>query len=198
MTIRNHYKLICAGLAITTLATVLFLLLTAPTGLRPESQVIDVLVPARESRPMFDPGEGVFNSDNFMVVEQTMDRPAITDRISDHQRDAELIQHDCGTLTVSIDGRRNITLNTDTMGSLTDTSQLSEKLSAAFRQRVAARAYLPGMETRTDLPDIQRIPRTVLIRVARSVSYGDVVALIDLLKGLRADPIGLQINRLPA
>ena len=127
-----------------------------------------------------------------------MNRPAVTEPISDRRTDVALIEHDCGTLTVTIDGDRNVALNTDSMGTLNDPSQLATKLTEVFQQRVEQRAYLPGMETRADLPDIQRIPRTVLIRGALSARYGDVVTLIDLLKQLRANPIGLQINRLPA
>jgi biopolymer transport protein ExbD len=44
---------------------------------------------------------------------------------------------------------------------------------------------------------MERIPRTVLIRPSSRVTYGDVVQLMELLKDLHADPIGLQIHRLP-
>jgi len=177
---------------------VLFLWLIAFKPVRRESEPAYTLIPARESRPILYAAEGPFSSEDFMIVQQSVNRPALTEPISDHQTDSALIEHDCGTLTITIDGDRNVALNTDSMGTLNDTSQLATKLTEVFQQRVAQQAYLSGMETRTDLPDIQRIPRTVLIRGARSARYGDVVTLIDLLKELRADPIGLQIHHLPA
>ena len=198
MIIRSRYKLILSALAILIFAIVLFLWLIASKPEPRESHVAYTLIPARESRPMLYPNEVPFSSEDFMIVQQAVNRPAVTEPISDHQTDSALIEHDCGTLTVTIDGDRNIALNTDSMGTLNDTTHLAAKLSEVFQQRVAQRAYLPGMETRADLPDIQRIPRTVLIKGAQSARYGDVVALIGLLKELRADPIGLQINHLPA
>lgn len=198
MLVRNRHKLVLSALAILLIAIVLFLWSIASNPIRGESDVAYILIPARESRPMLYPDEGPLSSEDFMIVQQAVDRPAITEPISDRQPDFALIEHDCGTLTVSLDGDRNVALNTDSMGTLNDTRQLATKLTEAFQQRVAHRAYRPGLETRTDLPDMQRIPRTVLIRSALSASYGDVVTLIDLLKELRADPIGLQIKRLPA
>jgi hypothetical protein len=53
------------------------------------------------------------------------------------------------------------------------------------------------MERRTDLPDIQRIPRTVLLRPSGSVGVGDVLAMVQLLEDLSAEPIALQIDQLP-
>jgi biopolymer transport protein ExbD len=196
MTARN--KLIVATFAILIFVVGLYLSLIARGPLRSESEVVGILIPARESRPMLYPEEGPFTSDDFMIVQQSVNRPAVTEPISDRLTDVALIEHDCGTLTVSIDGHRNVALNTDSTGTLNDPSQLATKLTEVFQQRVAQRAYLPGMEARSDLPDIQRIPRTVLIRGALSASYGDVVTLIELLKELRANPIGLQIDHLPA
>jgi biopolymer transport protein ExbD len=191
-------KLIFAVFAVLTLVVALYLSLIARRPHRSESEVVGILIPARESRPMLYPEEGPFTSDDFMIVQQSVNRPAVPEPISDRLTDVALIEHDCGTLTVTIDGDRNVALNTDSMGTLNDTSQLATKLTEVFQQRVAQRAYLPGMETRADLPDIQRIPRTVLIRGALLARYGDVVTLIALLKELRANPIGLQIDHLPA
>ena len=198
MTARNRHKLIYAAFAILTLVVILYLSLIARRPLRREFEVVGILIPARESRPMLYPEEGQFTSADFMIVQQSVNRPTVTEPISDRQSDSALIEHDCGTLTITIDGDRNVALNTDSMGTLNDTSQLATKLTEVFQQRAAQRAYLPGMETRADLPDIQRIPRTVLIRGTLSAGYGDVVRLIDLLKELRANPIGLQIHHLPA
>jgi len=198
MIARNRHKLIFAAFAVLALVVALYLSRIARRPLHSEFEVIGVLIPARESRPMLYPKEAPFTSDDFMIVHQSTNRPALSEPVSDRLTDIALIEHDCGTLTITIDGDRNVALNADSMGTLNDTSQLAASLTVLFQQRVAQRAYLPGMERRADLPDIQRIPRTVLIRGAHSTRYGDVVMLIAMLKGLRADPIGLQIDHLPA
>jgi biopolymer transport protein ExbD len=53
------------------------------------------------------------------------------------------------------------------------------------------------MELRTDLPESQRIEKTVFIKAPRSVKYGDVVKVIDAIKGAGASPVGLQVDDLP-
>ena len=68
MTARNRRKLIYAAFAILTLVVVLYLSLTALRPLRRESEVVGILIPARESRPMLYPEEGPFTSDDFMIV----------------------------------------------------------------------------------------------------------------------------------
>src|SRR6476620_4516618 len=65
------------------------------------------------------------------------------------------------TLVVSISNDLQLKLNQDSMGSVNDTSALSKKLLVVFQQRKEQRAYKPGMETRTDVPEQDRIERTV-------------------------------------
>jgi biopolymer transport protein ExbD len=55
----------------------------------------------------------------------------------------------------------------------------------------------PGTETRSDLPEDERIEKTVVIKVPRSLHYGDGVKLIDIVKGAGANPIILQVDDLP-
>jgi len=49
---------------------------------------------------------------------------------------------------------------------------------------------------RPDLPDEDRIERTVFIKAPRSISYGEVTRVIDGVKGAGAKPLGLQIDNL--
>ena len=42
-----------------------------------------------------------------------------------------------------------------------------------------------------------RIEKTVFIKAPRALHYGDVVKVIDALKGAGADPVGLQMDDLP-
>jgi biopolymer transport protein ExbD len=88
-------------------------------------------------------------------------------------------------------------LNQEDVGSVNDTSMLSGRLASVFRQRREQRAYKPGMETRTDLPEDERLERTVFVKAPRSLKYGDVVKVIDAIKGAGASPVGLQVDDLP-
>jgi len=101
------------------------------------------------------------------------------------------------TLVVSISNDLQLKLNQDSIGSVNDTAPLSQKLLQLFQQRKDTRAYKVGMETRTDVPDSERIEKTVFVKAPRSVKYGDVVKVIDAIKGAGANPVGLQVDDLP-
>jgi len=101
------------------------------------------------------------------------------------------------TLVVSISNDLQLKLNQDGIGSVNDTAPLSSKLLALFQQRKDTRAYKPGMETRMDVPESERIEKTVFVKAPRSVKYGDVVKVIDAIKGAGANPVGLQVDDLP-
>jgi biopolymer transport protein ExbD len=101
------------------------------------------------------------------------------------------------TLVVSIGTDLSLKLNQDNIGSVNDTGPLSQRLAQLFKQRQETRAYKPGMETRTDIPDKERIEKTVFVKAPRSLKYGDVVKVIDAIKGAGASPVGLQVDDLP-
>jgi len=162
----------------------------------PHSSVI--LVSAQEFWPMLIENDVPFASEDFMLIKQSEDvRPSITEPVAE-VRASNLIEHDCGTISVRISGNGAVTLNSNDMGTIRDTSALKAKLTDVFSMRVKQRAYLSGMERRTDVPDIERIPRTVLLSPSRSVAVEDVVAILELLKDLSAKPIGLRIDHLPS
>src|SRR5260370_16262923 len=100
------------------------------------------------------------------------------------------------TLVVSITQDLQIKLNQDSMGSVNDTSALSAKLQQTFQQRKAQHAYKVGMETST-VPEDQKIEKTVFVKAPRALHYGDVVKVIDAIKGAGASPVGLQVDDLP-
>lgn len=100
------------------------------------------------------------------------------------------------TLVVTIDKELKIKLNTDDIGSVNETGNLSTRLSGLFQQRKVDRAYRPGMENRLDVPEDQRVEKTVFVKAPRSLPYGEVVKVIDALKGAGANPVGLQIDDL--
>ena len=101
------------------------------------------------------------------------------------------------TLVVSIANDLQLKLNADGIGSVNDTSPLSQRLAQLFQQRKETRAYKPGMETRGDVPEADRIEKTVFVKAPRSLKYGDVVKVIDAIKGAGASPVGLQVDDLP-
>jgi len=100
-------------------------------------------------------------------------------------------------LVVTIKQDRTLMLNglTD-MGSVNDTDKLSTKLADVFEQRLKNHAYSDELRDRVDLPESDRIQRTVFIKAPRAIRYGEVVRVIDSIKGAGASPIGLQIDDL--
>ena len=101
------------------------------------------------------------------------------------------------TLVVSISTDLQLKLNQDAMGSVNDTSALASKLQQTFQQRKEQHAYKVGMETASNVPEDQRIEKTVFVKAPRALKYGDVVKVIDAIKGAGASPVGLQVDDLP-
>ena len=91
------------------------------------------------------------------------------------------------TLVVSIASDLKLKLNNEDMGSVNDTGAISSRLAALFQQRKEQNAFRPGT---TD------VERTVFVKAPRSMHYGDVVKVIDAIKGAGASPVGLQIDDL--
>ena len=102
------------------------------------------------------------------------------------------------TLVVAIDNDLKLKLNNQDVdyGSTNDTGKISTTLRGLFEQRKKDRAYRVGMESRFDLPEDQRVEKGVFIKATRSLKYGEVVKVIDALKGAGASPVGLQIDDL--
>jgi len=101
------------------------------------------------------------------------------------------------TLVVTIQPDRTLMLNAlKDMGTVNDLARLSSKLREVFEERLENRAYRYDMLTRFDLPDEERIQKTVFIKAPRSIPYGEVTRVIDGLKGAGAQPIGLQLDDL--
>lgn len=101
------------------------------------------------------------------------------------------------TLVVSISTDLQIKLNQENMGSVNDPTALAAKLQQTFQQRKEQRAYKVGMETATNIPEDQRIEKTVFVKAPRALKYGEVVKVIDAIKGAGANPVGLQVDDLP-
>jgi biopolymer transport protein ExbD len=100
------------------------------------------------------------------------------------------------TLVVTISQDLQLKLNTDAMGSVNDPSALAAKLQQVFQLRKEQHAYKVGMETATNVPEDQRIEKTVFVKAPRGLAYGNVVKVIDAIKGAGASPVGLQVDAL--
>ena len=116
----------------------------------------------------------------------------------DPKEDTSQLKPNPLTLVVTIDDRLQLKLNQESMGSVNDTTALSQKLIQVFQLRKEQRAYKPGMESQTNLPEDQRIEKTVFVKAPRSLKYGEVVKVIDAIKGAGASPVGLQVDDLPS
>ena len=101
------------------------------------------------------------------------------------------------TLVVTIEPDRTLKLNNlSEMGTVDNLSPLSSKLRSIFEERTQQRAYRPDMQARLDVPESERIQKTVFIKAPRSIPYGEVVRVMDGLKATGASPIGLQLDAL--
>ena len=98
-------------------------------------------------------------------------------------------------VTIKYDGSLMLNGVSD-MGSINDTSKLSTTLTDLFQQRLKNHAYSDRLRDRVDLPEEMRIEKTVFIKAPRSIAYGEVVRVLDGIRGAGASPVGLQIDDL--
>jgi biopolymer transport protein ExbD len=92
------------------------------------------------------------------------------------------------TLVVAInksDG--GLTLNNEALGNVSDTADLTNRLTTIFKEREANGSFREGTN---------EVEKTLFIKSPRSIRYGDVVKVIDAVKVAGASPIGLQIDDL--
>ena len=118
-------------------------------------------------------------------------------KVPDEPLNRKDVPPDPRTLVVTIETDRTLKLNDISgMGTVDDISPLNAKLISLFEDRLRNHVYRHDMVTRVDLPEKQRIEKTVFIRAPRSIPYGEVARVMDGLKGSGADPIGLQLDGL--
>jgi biopolymer transport protein TolR len=92
------------------------------------------------------------------------------------------------TLVVAINkDTKQVTLNNEPAGDVSDATLLTEKLNGIFEQREANGVFREGTN---------EVEKTIFIKSPTSVRYGDVVKVIDAAKVAKASPIGLQIDDL--
>lgn len=157
-------------------------------------EMVGVLIPARESHPQLEMSEPAASDFYMRLASQAQfSGPDINKPIPEPPPDPGLIRHSCGLLVISVDQGRSIKLNSEDMGTLDELGKLSAQVTQIFQEREASLAFKPGMERRDDVPMAERVERTVIIQPSRSLTYREVVSLIDAIKQAKANPIGLQV-----
>jgi biopolymer transport protein ExbD len=132
----------------------------------------------------------------FMVVAPLKPHRFMTKLPAPPQNRQDILPN-INTLVVTIRPDRTLLLNSlDEMGTVDNMAPLSSELRSVFAERLHNRAYRADMLTRFDLPERERIEKTVFIKAPRSIPYGEVTRVIDGLKGAGAEPIGLQLDGL--
>lgn len=91
------------------------------------------------------------------------------------------------TLVVSIANDGAVSLNSERLGDVGDTSSLSDRLREVFKTREDGGVLREGTN---------EVEKTIFLKSPKSVKYGDVVKVIDAAKGAGASPIGLQVDDL--
>jgi len=100
-------------------------------------------------------------------------------------------------LVVAINADSTLRLNTENnIGTVREPEKLVERLAAVFKERLENRVYAYDREFKTDLPEAERLEKTVFIKAPRGIDYGSVVKIIDAVKIAGANPISLQIDDL--
>jgi biopolymer transport protein TolR len=81
-------------------------------------------------------------------------------------------------------------------GSVNDPGPIGSALSTEFKTRKEQGIWKEGFEGRADLSPDDRIEKTVFIKAPETFKYGDVVKVIDAVKGAGSSPVGLQTEAL--
>ena len=132
----------------------------------------------------------------FMVVSPLKPARFLTNTASKPEKEQRLTPND-KTVVVTINPDRTLMLNRQTdMGSVNELSKLTTTLHELFQERLKNKTYRDELRDRIDLPDNDRIEKTVFIKAPRALLYADVMRVLDAIKGAGASPVGLQIDDL--
>jgi biopolymer transport protein TolR len=104
------------------------------------------------------------------------------------------------TLIVTVTKDQNIELirggNKIAEAVVADPGPIASRLASEFKERKDLQIWKEGFEGRADLSPDQRIEKTVFVKAPQTFKYGDVVKVIDAIKGAGASPVGLQTEAL--
>lgn len=109
----------------------------------------------------------------------------------------ETVTPNPNTLVVTVSADQTFKLNRETgLGSIGEPDLLANRLEEVFADRLRNRSYAPGLESRTDLSESEKVERTVFLKAPRSLKYGEIAKVVDVLKGAGASPISFQLDGL--
>ncbi|HEV7644927.1 MAG TPA: biopolymer transporter ExbD [Pyrinomonadaceae bacterium] len=100
------------------------------------------------------------------------------------------------TLVVTVGPDRTLKINTEPGGTIDDPAPLTARLGEVFRGRLENRLYVDELEGRTDITESEKVERTVFVKAHRSLKYGEIAKVVDVLKGAGATPISFQLDDL--
>jgi len=95
------------------------------------------------------------------------------------------------TITVTVDKEHHVFLKGERVGTTTDVTPLKEKLATALEKRKEAyRASVKEGISSTE--EAARGEKVVFVRAPASFKYGDIVKVVEAIKAVGGEPIGLQ------
>ena len=100
------------------------------------------------------------------------------------------------TLAIIVGPDLTLKLNTEAVGTASDTEPLIARLKSIFQERIAKGDISESFADDPNRPAADRIERTVFIKAQRNIDYGSVTRVIDAAKLAGAYPISLQIDNL--
>jgi biopolymer transport protein TolR len=109
----------------------------------------------------------------------------------------DVVKTNPNTLIVTVGSDESLKLNSENgLGTVGDPSLLAAKLEEIFQERLRNRDFAEGMQVRTDLSETEKVERTVFVKAPRSIKYGEIAKVVDILKGAGASPISFQLDNL--
>ena len=97
------------------------------------------------------------------------------------------------------EGYRNevqVIITTFAIDMVNDPGPIGAALTTEFKTRRDEQRWKTGYENQVQLSPDERIEKTVFIKAPETFKYGDVVKVIDVVKGAGANPVGLQTEAL--
>lgn len=94
------------------------------------------------------------------------------------------------TIIVSIDGEYRVFLNKERVGTTEDVTLLKEILAQALERR--KQAYRARAENASPDADEESDQKVVFVSAPSSFKYGEVIKVVEAIKGVGGEPIGLQ------
>ena len=130
----------------------------------------------------------------FMVISPS--KPSAFKAKVPQEAKVENLPPNPNTLIVTINPDLSLKLNQEDAGTVAEPESLMEKLSAKFVERLQDGIYDENLAKRSDLPNEEKVLRTVFIKAPKNFSYGEVAKVVDAVKFSGANPVGLQIDDL--